>query len=860
MRDIPQTLSAAIEKYDRTADSESVQRAKEQLDQVLQRFPRDHWPEMTLDEYALGQESSPENFCRWMEFVTTDLGSVAGGSASKHLIYKHREKPGWYFPSQFDSERDAWEKLRTEFVEAFELASNGTWDEIDNLDLLARASVLRLKALHCYFPKELLPVYSKNHLQHFIQLLNEQDKVPKSSSPLATNRHILNVLRTDPRLQHWTTKELERFLYWWNDPRDAHQVVKIAPGHKAKYWDDCLNGGYICVDWDQVGDLSQFESKETYRERFLQIFLDDPFKGNRSTAVRKSNEVWKLRQLEPGDLVVANQGTSKILGIGTVVEPGYQFREDRDEFKHCVTVNWDTQYEGQIPPQKEWAVVTVKKVSSDLFRKITTLGPTVRQTPVPPLYPRAAAALERKGQLILYGPPGTGKTYTARRLATWWLMRKGALGEAKAEADAVLGDSDRIAHCEKQLSTTQVARRVWWAVADPAEWSWKQLPQQGRVTFSYGRLRRNYALVQQGDLVIGYQSTPDKKISALARIVGTLSRRDDQESTIELEWVALVENGITYHELLADPVLVNSEPMRLRCQGTLFALTSSESDHLLSMLIERNPGLSLGEDSTEAEIGRLTRVTFHPSYTYEDFIEGYRPSEQGSGGLALHLEDGVFKRVCRAAQAHPDRTYLILVDEINRGNVAKILGELLTLLELDKRGLTVSLPQSKETFSIPPNVYLLGTMNTADRSIKLLDAALRRRFAFLELMPDVELLSGATVGELALDQFLEELNRRIAQSEGREKQIGHAYLLEDGAPVTDVESFASRFREEILPLLQEYCYDEYGTLVKFIGTGLVDAESQSLDQDKISDPEELVAALAEEFADKGSPVTPTVGE
>ncbi len=555
--------------------------------------------------------------------------------------------------------------------------------------------------------------------------------------------------------------------------------------------------------------------------------------------------------------MVANKGTSEVLGIGTVVEPGYEFREDREEFKHTATVKWETKYKGTIPAQSGWALVTVKKVSSDLFQTVTEGKGTVGPPPVPPLYPRAAAALERKGQLILYGPPGTGKTYTARRFATWWLMRKTAL--SGAEADAVLGDPDRMARCEKQLSTTQVARRVWWAVANPTKWSWEQLRQEGRVAFSYGRLRKNFALVQRGDLVIGYQSTPDKKIASVARIASELRRRDEQEPTIELEWVASIENGVTYHELLVDPVLVKSEPMRMRCQGTLFALTSSESDHLLSMLIERNPGLSFGDEEAEGDIGCLTRVTFHPSYTYEDFIEGYRPSEQGSGGLALHLEDGVFKRVCRAAQAHPDRTYLILVDEINRGNVAKILGELLTLLELDKRGLTVSLPQSKETFSIPPNVYLLGTMNTADRSIKLLDAALRRRFAFLELMPDVELLSGVTISDLELDQFLEELNRRIAESEGREKQIGHAYLLENGTPVTDAESFASRFREEILPLLQEYCYDEYGTLAKFIGSSLVDAESQSLDFDKVSDPEELVAALAEEFTEKASLAAPNIG-
>jgi len=225
---------------------------------------------------------------------------------------------------------------------------------------------------------------------------------------------------------------------------------------------------------------------------------------------------------------------------------------------------------------------------------------------------------------------------------------------------------------------------------------------------------------------------------------------------------------------------------------------------------------------------------------------------RGSGGLSLILEDGLFKRVCRAAQADPDGSYLLLVDEISRGNVAKIMGELLTLLERDKRGLTVTLPQSKETFSVPPNVFLLGTMNTADRSIKLLDAALRRRFAFLEFMPDSELLHGATVGDLALDDFLDGLNQRIAKYEGREKQVGHSYLLDDGQPVSEVEEFACRFREEILPLLQEYCYDEYAALARFIGSELVDAEAGTLNMEKIDDAEQLVAALAREFGEGGA--------
>ena len=212
------------------------------------------------------------------------------------------------------------------------------------------------------------------------------------------------------------------------------------------------------------------------------------------------------------------------------------------------------------------------------------------------------------------------------------------------------------------------------------------------------------------------------------------------------------------------------------------------------------------------------------------------------------MSDGVFKRVCRAAQADPDRPYLLLIDEINRGNIPKIFGELITLLETDKRGMTVVLPQSRETFSVPPNVYLIGTMNTADRSIKLLDAALRRRFAFIELMPDTGTLAGGKVGDLDLARFLAGLNAKIAATEGREKQVGHSFLLTaTGDPVSSHEDFTQRFRYEILPLLQEYAYEDYTELESYIGPRLVNVQDQSLNADLLGRPEELVDALRSHF-------------
>jgi 5-methylcytosine-specific restriction protein B len=209
------------------------------------------------------------------------------------------------------------------------------------------------------------------------------------------------------------------------------------------------------------------------------------------------------------------------------------------------------------------------------------------------------------------------------------------------------------------------------------------------------------------------------------------------------------------------------------------------------------------------------------------------------------LTDGLFKQICISASSSPDIPFVLLIDEINRGNIPKVFGELITLIEVDKRGLTLRLPQSGDEFAVPRNLVIIGTMNTADRSIHLLDAALRRRFAFIELLPDSELLRGATAGQLALDLFLDNLNQEIRQRVGREKQVGHAVFYNDGAMVDTAEGFAAVFRFELLPLLQEYFYEDYSALADLLGTEVIDRDAE---EPRSLEPEALCSALAARFS------------
>ena len=219
---------------------------------------------------------------------------------------------------------------------------------------------------------------------------------------------------------------------------------------------------------------------------------------------------------------------------------------------------------------------------------------------------------------------------------------------------------------------------------------------------------------------------------------------------------------------------------------------------------------------------RQVFVTFHQSFSYEDFVEGWRPVTGEGDGMRYKILPGIFRVICDRAEKDPEHEYLLVIDEINRANIAKVFGELITLIEDDKRlgeknALETSLAYSGDKFGVPRNLFLMGTMNTADRSIALLDIALRRRFTFIEVAPNPDLLPA--VDGISLSNVLRHLNERITAVLDRDHQIGHSYFM-DVASLADLRFV---WEHRITPLLQEYFYNDGERLRAILGDLFVQA-------------------------------------
>ena len=413
--------------------------------------------------------------------------------------------------------------------------------------------------------------------------------------------------------------------------------------------------------------------------------------------------------------------------------------------------------------------------------------------------------------------------------------------------------------------------RYWFLNANPKMWSMANMPvgevQDYTLCNDNGNKRRifqNFLDAKAGDMVIGYESTPVKQVVALMRI----SAEQDGER-IYFEKLEGLSSPIDFAALKECPELEKMEYF-ISPQGSLFKLTKGEYEFILDMIRDENPAPSTkGKDEykkadflkdvymieakydrlaavlkkkkniilqgapgvgktfaakrlaysimEEVDDDRIEFVQFHQNYSYEDFIMGYKPVEDG-----FKLKFGIFYRFCQKAANQPDKEFFFIIDEINRGNMSKIFGELLMLIEKDYRGTKATLAYNGLSFSVPKNLYIIGMMNTADRSLAMIDYALRRRFSFFDMEPgfDSEGFINYQKG-FANDTFntlidrIKELNNEIMQDKslGKGFCIGHSYFCNEGDCskewMKDVVDF------DILPMLSEYWFDESAKLQRW---------------------------------------------
>ncbi len=492
-------------------------------------------------------------------------------------------------------------------------------------------------------------------------------------------------------------------------------------------------------------------------------------------------------------------------------------------------------------------------------------------------YNSGSVALARRVARKTGCPPREAET------SKWWpMLYLGKKAGRETEGTFLQKLRDELMEALKQVDLSGVRlyasaeldeenRGFWWLTANPKYWRFSDIFVGDTESYSLcnddgnkRRIYQNFLDAKAGDLVIGYEAAPVKKITAICRIA---AEQDGEE--IYFEKMEGLVSPVEYQTLRDCQELEQMEFFR-NPRGSLFKLTRDEYHFILDVIREENPVLpervvdrytkdnfleevymtSADYDKLSAMLlhkkniilqgapgvgktfaarrlawsimgekdeNRIEFVQFHQNYSYEDFVMGYKPVED-----RFERKDGVFYRFCQKAENQPGKAFFFIIDEINRGNMSKIFGELLMLIEKEYRGTKIALTYSDFPFSVPDNLYIIGMMNTADRSLAMIDYALRRRFSFFEMEPGfhsegfMRYQSGLNNEKLnELIERVKELNQKIIadKSLGKGFCIGHSYFCNQTVCTDEWLDIIVNY--EILPMLSEYWFDEPATLQRW---------------------------------------------
>lgn len=577
----------------------------------------------------------------------------------------------------------------------------------------------------------------------------------------------------------------------YKKPTNQKKYWLYSAGEKSYKWDEFYKDGIMAIGWDYLGDLTKYSSQEEIANKITKEENRTQYPMNDS----KAN--WEFaKDMQVGDIVYVKKGLQDALIGRGIVKSDYIYDANRNEYKSIRKVEWthngiyDVDF--NILDIKQWNQKTLTEISQSKYKDFCL---KIEDVFMKKQSEEESNNLQLNIPLnqILYGPPGTGKTFSVRKYIDEILGKNPGLNIENEDQriNNVVKDSNW--YSAIALSMYQNGKNNKYKVAELLE-------QKIIKAFSLTRENKNVRAALWAQMQIHtHENCPNVNYSN--RLAPFIFEKNENS-----EWY-LTEDGIKFVE---------------------------------ENLSEQLEQLSAKNNTRKLE-DFYKFLTFHQSYSYEEFVEGIKPqirTDEESSSISYEYNKGVFKEICQQANSDPDNNYLLIIDEINRGNISKIFGELITLIESDKRvipngerifentktqneELVVTLPYTKSKFGVPSNLYILGTMNTSDRSIASIDIALRRRFKFKEMMPDSNLVADFGIG---FNTIFDDLNNKIKLLLDRDHQIGHSYFINtkynNNNGNNNVETLKEIWFSEILPLLNEYFYCDWEKL-KLIVPGFI---------------------------------------
>ena len=621
--------------------------------------------------------------------------------------------------------------------------------------------------------------------------------------------------------------------------------------NRKNIWNEFRNSNTVGFYWNETGDLRKLNDDQI-KEKFDEFDKD----------WGPGRDILKIKK---NDVLFVKHGKRGFYGIGKAID-AYEYNTNQS-YHHTIPVEWITTKPYDTPggihlslqlnntlsriPDKNQEPRIKKYYDMAKNGTIEDLGEDISNEHMGSSY---AELLEDKKQVIFFGPPGTGKTRAGGILAKSFI-EKNRLSARDFEMVGI----NKIAQKSEvnSLSDDKYQEYVLEKIKEEAKNAGFSFTQENNSEHLYSlkknddeiRIGVNFSSSSKQNPTDVYLGVPTKMVDFLSgvpsynryQLIINCSVKNYILLPFEIEqkfarFVAGTESGkwdSTGKEQHAFHVTIKNDTAELPVRDGTHDLKYYDCEKFT-----RNIKMMFGDF--------IRNITFHPSYSYEEFVEGIRP-KLNTGNISYDMQDGIFKSIANDARNDPNNKYVLFIDEINRGNISKIFGELITLIENDKREIHHStLTYTKESFTVPKNLYIIGTMNTADKSLSLLDVALRRRFGFIELMPVYSVINEEIEVDnekFKLNELLVDLNKKIKKGIGRERQIGHSYFMKFGIPIKTGKQLQSAFVNEIVPLLQEYLYEDNESLLEILGEGFVNKKELELEEKWIGKLEDFKHAL-----------------